>query len=288
MGRAAAKTGIMPTALVAIEQSFPPSQRIIEDALALRMLPPEGRMFVGLLRLRFLRDWLIGVAEKSDPGMWGGLLSRKRFIDDRIATSRDAIEAVVSLGAGFDPRSFRLPSLAGVPIWEIDQRENIEAKEKRLRQALGDIPGNVRLVAVDFDHEDPGAKLALQGYSMSLRTFFVWEGVTQYLTEAGVRATMGWLEQAAPGSRLAFTYVRRRFLKGEALYGWESGYRRFVKTGVWRFGMEPEDCPAFLREYGWELMEELSYEELGRRWFGPTGRTLAATEVERMVYAEKR
>jgi methyltransferase (TIGR00027 family) len=172
--------------------------------------------------------------------MWGGLLCRKRYIDEKIEASRNEIDSLVSLGAGFDTRSFRLPTLSGLPVWEIDQRENIEIKEKRLHKALGAIPANVKLVTVDFDQDDLGAILSAQGYSVNkrvfLRTFFVWEAVTQYLTEKGVRATFDWLAKATPGSRLTFTYVRKSFLTGKALYGWESGYSRFVATkdlGVW-------------------------------------------------------
>jgi methyltransferase (TIGR00027 family) len=287
MAKAAANTGIMPTVLVAIEQCFPKSQRIIDDPLAARMLPLGARMFVRLLRLPWMRDWLIGLSEKNDPGIWGSLLFRKRYIDEKVEASRSEIEAVVSLGAGFDTRPFRLPTLANVPMWEIDQRENIEAKAKRLRKALGAIPANVKLVTVDFDRDDLDTILASRGYSVRNRPFFVWEAVTQYLTEQGVRATFDWLAKAAPGSRLVFTYVRRSFLTGETLYGWESGYKRFVATKVWLFGMEPQDCGAFLREYGWRVVEDLGYDELGGRYIRLTGRSLTSTPVERMVYAEK-
>jgi methyltransferase (TIGR00027 family) len=287
MAKAAAGTGIMPTVLVAIEQCFPKSQRVIDDPLAVRMLPPGARMFVRLLRLPWMRDWLIGLSEKNDPGIWGSLLVRKRYIDEKVEASRSEIEAVVSLGAGFYTRPFRLPTFANVPMWEIDQRENIEAKAKRLRQALGAIPANVKLVTVDFDRDDLGAILASRGYSVRNRTFFVWEAVTQYLTEPGVRATFDWLAQAAPGSRLAFTYVRKSFLTGETLYGWESGYKRFIATKVWLFGMEPQDCAAFIEEYGWRVIEDLGYDELRVRYIGLNGRSLTSTPVERIVYAEK-
>jgi len=277
----------MPMALVAIEQYFPESQRVIDDGLAVRLLPFAATMFVRFLRLRWMRDWLIGTSEKSNPGIWGGLLCRKRYIDEKITASRNEIDAVVNLGAGFDTRSFRLPVLAGLPIWEIDQRENIEAKEKRLRKALVSIPANIKLVTVDFDRDGLGSVLSSQGYSAGLRTFFVWEAVSQYLTEQGVRATFDWLAKAAPGSRLAFTYVRKNFLTGKALYGWESGYKRFVATKVWLFGMEPDDCLTFLRGYGWSVIEDVGYDELAERYIGPTGRRLASTPVERMVYAKK-
>ena len=287
MGRAAAKTGIIPTVLVAVEQAFPKSQRLVDDALAVRMLPAGAILFVRLARLPWLRDFLISLSEKNDPGIWAGLLCRKRYIDEKVEASRNAIDALVSLGAGFDTRSFRLRALAGLPIWEIDQRENVAVKEKRLRKALGTIPANVKLVAVNFDCDDLSGVLVSLGYSPSDRTFFVCEAVTQYLTQKGVRAIFDWLAKSTPGSRLAFTYVRKNFLTGKALYGWESGYKRFVETKIWLFGMEPEDCPGFLNDYGWRLIEDLGYDELASRYLEPTDRSLSSTQVERIVYAEK-
>lgn len=93
MGRAAAKTGIMPTALVAVEQSFPRSQRVREDGLSVRMLALGPRLFAHILKVRPIRDWFIGLAEKSDPGMWGGLLCRKRYLDDKVTAFRDEVDA---------------------------------------------------------------------------------------------------------------------------------------------------------------------------------------------------
>ena len=274
-------------ALVAIEQYFPEAQRLVDDQLAVRLLPPGAMMFVRLLRLRCLRDWIIGLSEKGNPGIWSGILCRKRYIDEKLVASRNAIEAVVNLGAGFDTRPYRLPELSGLPVWEIDQPENIVAKEKRLRKARGTIPPNVKLVSADFDRDDLGSLLAAQGYLRNKPAFFLWEAVTQYLTEGGVRATLNWLANAAEGNRLTFTYVRKAFLDGSNSYGWENGYRRFVATKVWQFGMEPEDCPGFLRRYGWRIIEDVGYEELAKRYLPPTRRRLASTPVERMVYAER-
>jgi methyltransferase (TIGR00027 family) len=277
----------MPMALVAVEQYFPKAQRVIDDGLAARLLPLAGRIFVRLLRPLWMRNWFIGLSEKSNPGIWGGLLCRKRYIDEKIADSRNEVEAVVNLGAGFDTRPYRLPALSGVPVWEVDQRENVEPKEKRLRRVLGKIPANVKLVVADFDCDDLGSILAAQGYSAAKRTFFVWEAVSQYLTEPGVRAVFDWLAKAAPGSRLTFTYVRKDFLDGKNLYGWESGYKRFVASKVWLFGMEPENCASFLERNGWRIIEDVSYAELADRYIVPTARRLTSTPVERMVYAEK-
>lgn len=274
-------------ALVAIEQYFPKAQRIIDDDLAVRLLPFGAKMFVHLLQPRWMRDWIIGLSEKSNPGIWGALLCRKRYIDEKLVASRNEIEAAVNLGAGFDTRPYRLPVLSGLPVWEIDQCENVQAKERRLRKAFGTIPANVKLVHADFDRDDLGATLAAHGYSARKQTFFVWEAVTQYLTEQGVRATFDWLAKAAPASRLAFTYVRKDFLDGKTFYGWESGYRQFVASKVWLFGMEPEDTQTFLKDYGWQIIEDIGYDELADKYILPTGRRLGSTPVERMVYAKK-
>ena len=287
MARAAARTAIMPIALVAVEQYLPKAQRVIDDGLAARMLPLGVLIFVRFLRSRWIRDWIIGLSEKSNPGIWGGLLCRKRYIDEKLVASRNEIEAVVNLGAGFDTRPYRLHALSGLPVWEVDQCENVEAKEKQLRGAFGKIPANVKLVPADFDRDDLGSILAAQRYCAAKPTFFVWEAVTQYLTEQGVRATFGWLAKAAPGSRLAFTYVRKGFLDGRTFYGWESGYWRFVANKIWLFGMEPEDCPNFLKGYGWRIIEDVGYNELADRYIVPTGRRLASTSLERIVYAER-
>ena len=274
-------------ALVAVEQYFPKAQRVIDDDLAARLLPIGAKIFVHFLRGHRIRDWIMGLSEKSNPGIWGGLLCRKRYIDEKLVAARNDIKALVNLGAGFDTRPYRLPALSPVPVWELDQRENVKAKEKRLRKVFGAIPASVKLVPVDFDRDDLGSVLAAHGFSAGDRTFFVWEAVTQYLTEQGVRATFDWLAKAASGSRLAFTYVRKGFLDGKTFYGWETGYRRFVASKVWLFGMEPDDCPSFLKGYGWRIIEDVGYDELAGKYIEPTGRRIASTPVERMVYAER-
>jgi methyltransferase (TIGR00027 family) len=287
MPNEAVNTGIMPMALAAIEQYFPKEQRGIDDALAYRMLPLGARCFVRLLRFSWLRNWLMRMSEKSNPGIWGGLLCRKRYIDDKLVAARTKIDAIVNLGAGFDTRVYRLSAIAHLPVWEIDQRKNIVAKEKRLNDIFGKVPSHVRLVAIDFDQEDLRAALLSNGCSSTGRTFFVWEGVSQYLTEEGVRKIFYFLAKAAPGSCLAFTYVRKDFLDGKADYRWDSGYKRFVATKVWRFGLEPDSVAGFLTGYGWGLIEDVGYDELARRYIAPSRRGLASTPVERIVYAEK-
>ena len=280
-------TGTMPIAVVAVEQSFPKEERIVNDAIAFYMLPPRVRLLVRLLRAGWLRNWIIGMFEKSEPGIWGDFLCRKRYIDDRIVAACRRIEAVVNLGAGFDTRAYRLSAISHLPVWEIDQPENIVAKRERLNKIPGGVASRIRLVEMNFDTEDLGAALSSSGYLQPGRTFFVWEAVSQYLTEEGVRKTFQFLANAPAGSCLAMSYVRKDFLDGRNLYGWRAGYKRFVTGKVWHFGMEPEAAPGFLREYGWNVIEDIGFDQLARRYAEMSHRGLDATPVERMVYAEK-
>jgi methyltransferase (TIGR00027 family) len=287
MARAAAKTGSGPTAMVALEQNFSQSQRIISDDLAYSILPLGARVFLRMLRLDWARNWLLRVAEKTSPGIYGGILCRKRYIDEKLLESSGQIEAVVNLGAGFDTRLYRLPALSRMQAWEVDQPRNIDSKRRSLRRLFGSIPDRVTLVPIDFDRENLGAALVARGFSFAAPAFFIWEAVTQYLTESAIRATFTFLAKAVSGSRLAFTYIRKDFLGGRVLYGQDALYKRFVTKGVWLFGMDPESMASFLSSYGWQLKEDLSYSELAERYVKPTGRTLSSTPVERVAYAEK-
>jgi hypothetical protein len=78
----------MPMALVAVEQFHQKAQRVVDDGLALRMLPLGARMFVSFLRPRWVGDSIVGASEKSNPGIWGGLLRRKRYIDEKLVAPR--------------------------------------------------------------------------------------------------------------------------------------------------------------------------------------------------------
>jgi methyltransferase (TIGR00027 family) len=273
--------------LVAIEQCFPEGVRIINDDLAYRIMPFGYRAYVWLMRRFKVR--VIRASEKKAPGLWGGIIGRKCYIDEKLIEDVGGqVETMVNLGAGFDTRAYRLPALAKVPVWELDKPENIEAKQSGLMKVFQEVPAHVTLVPIDFDREELGAVLKSHGYTPDTKTFFIWEGVTQYLTGAGIRATFDFLAEAPAGSRLAFTYVPKDFIDGKVIYGQEYLYRRMlINDKSWLFGMDPEGVADFLGVYGWRVLEHLNYEELAERYVKPTGRRLLSMAIEWMVYAEK-
>jgi methyltransferase (TIGR00027 family) len=194
----------------------------------------------------------------------------------------------VVLGAGFDTRAYRLARRSDIPVFEVDQPLNVDRKKKVVARVLGTPPASVRLVPVDFERDDLMAALGSHGYRPEYRTFFVWEGVTQYLTESAVRATFAQLAHAAPGSRLDFTYVRREFIDGDERYGAAALYKRMrQRRQVWKFGLVPDDVADFIAPYGWRLIEQAGPDEFMNRYVRPSGRILDTSQLEWSAYAEK-
>jgi methyltransferase (TIGR00027 family) len=274
--------------LAAMEQTEPPQRRLVDDDLAARFLPAPSRWLVTATPGKLMRRLMMAAMERDGPGLWANMTCRKRYIADKVADALPDVDAVVVLGAGFDTLAYRLARKSDIPIFEVDQPVNVDRKAAAVRRVLGELPGSVRLVPLDFERDDLLTTLTGSGYRADCRTFFVWEAVTQYLTADAVHATLESLRPAPAGSRLVFSYVRRDFIDGTNFHGAQQLYRRFrQRQQLWRFGLQPEEVAAFLDGHGWRLVEQLGPEQITQRYVEPTGRDLTASEVEWSAYAEK-
>jgi methyltransferase (TIGR00027 family) len=280
-------TAIGPMVIVAADQYE--TSPLIHDPLARQILPPAGRLAASLARWSPARRAFKGVTERRIPGGWANFLSRKRYVDDKLVNAvAKGIDAVVILGAGYDTRAYRLAELAGIPVCEVDLPGNTARKAAAVRRCFGRVPPGVRLLAVDFETDDLAERLRREGFDPRKRIFYIWEGVTPYLTESAVRRTMEDLAEAAPGSGLVFTFIRKDFLDGQAMYGAEAIYKAVVvKRRMWHFGLNPEQVGGFLADYGWREVEQVGSAEYATRHLKPAGRDDPVSEVERAVYAER-
>lgn len=287
MNTPAAETAIGPMVIVAADQ-YEPSP-LVQDPWAQRLLPPSGRLIAAGTRWPVVRRILKAATEKKLPGGWSSFLCRKRYIDDQLLGALpDGIDSVVILGAGYDTRAYRIPALSRIRVCEVDLPGNISAKTAAVRRCTGGVPEHVTLLPVDLANADLAERLSDAGFGRTERTFYIWEAVTQYLTEDAARSTMEYLSGAAPGSRLAFTFIRQDFLDGAEMYGAHSAYREFVQDRrIWTFGMQPEHVPEFLSEYGWSQREQVGAPEYAARYLAPAGRSLTVSPVERAVLAHR-
>jgi methyltransferase (TIGR00027 family) len=285
----AAKTAFGPMVQVAIEQYEPPHRRIVDDDLAASMLPAGQRAVVRAMRWPLLRRMTIAAGEKTVPGAWSIVTCRKRFIDDKLVEALPDVDTVVILGSGLDTRALRIARRSDVPVFEVDLPVNVARKKDAVRRAITVLPPSVHLVGLDFERDDLVDTLTENGYRTDARTFFLWEGVTQYLTEDAVRATFVALEGAPVGSRLVFTYVRRAFIDGTTMYGATALYTRFrQREQVWKFGLEPDEIEGFTRTYGWRLVEQAGPDYYREHYIRPSGRDLTASDLEWTASCEKR
>ena len=285
----AAQTAFGPIVLSAIEHQEPPGRRLVDDDLAASFLPARLRLLVALTRVDALRRAAVAASDRSGPGLWASIACRKRYIDERLSDPVNEFDTVVVLGAGLDTRGYRIARHSDLPVFEVDQQVNVERKLDVVRRELGEMPRSVRLVAADLERDDLMSALSANGYRADHRTFFIWEGVTQYLSPDAVRATFEQLRRAAPGSRVIFTYIRQDFLDGVNLYGAQTLYRRFrERDEVWKTGFDPERLHETLDEYGWRLIEQAGPGYFRDSYIKPTGRNLTASQIEWTAHAEKR
>ena len=289
MANRASRTAWGPIVQVAFEQFVPQPKRIIQDVLAYRALPASLKLFVNIGGSGMIRNKLFALIDRSVPGIRGGILCRKRYVHERLVEKLGQdLRVLVILGAGMDTLAYRIPELTRLQVYEVDLPETIEAKKAVLIRLFGKVPDYVRLVPIDFDRQDLGMALNKAGYSLESKSFFVWEGVTQYISEAAVGKVFEFLKNASLGSWLVFTYIRKDFIDGQNMYDLEMLYRQTrLKNEFWQFGMQPDEVGGFLESYDWRQLEQIGSEEYQQRYLQPAGRIMPVMEVERLVYAEK-
>ncbi|MBN2260761.1 MAG: class I SAM-dependent methyltransferase [Clostridiales bacterium] len=286
MSKGAEKTGLGPSVLVAIEQYYSEEQRGVHDDIVEHILPSGMRIFVKTMKYEFMRNWMVNSSEKSLPGIWAGMICRKRYFDDKVIELKNDVDSIVNLGAGYDTRFMRLPGLGGLKLYEVDQPNNIGNKVKLIKDRLGNLNDNIQYVAVDFDHQKTMDRLVESGYELNRSTLFLLEGVSQYLTEEGFLDILKMISNAPAGSGIVFTYVLRDLIEGKTMYGWEKGYEKYVvKDKIWLLGYNPDELSELLSEFGMELVEDKSFKDLAPKYIDNLNRNLTSTEIERVAYA---
>lgn len=272
----------------ALESARPHRKRLFDDPLARAFLTWPLNLVAWLAAIPGLRRFAPWYIDHRWPGVRSSVVARTKLIDDTIATFlTEGIQQLVFLGAGFDSRSFRLPDLQEITVFEVDHPDTQAAKRRRLERALPAQPRQVRFVACDFKQRALEAAMARAGYSKAAYTLILWEGVTNYLTEAAVDATLRWCSQAAPGSAVLFTYVHRDVLtRPRAFIGTQRLFASLAKAGeqlTW--GSEPDELPTFLAERGLYLVSDVGAAEYRQRYFGEAAHRMRGHEFYRLALA---
>ena len=252
----------------ATERLLPARLRLVDDPWAEQFLRPGLRAALAAYRTS-------GLAQRADAafGLTHFVVTRHRYIDDRLGEALAAgAGQVVVLGAGYDSRAFRFADALGDrPVFELDHPATQGRKERILRRLARTHPMpvvDVRRVAIDFERASLAKRLDAAGFDRSLRTFFVWEGVSMYLTRDAVKNLLATLAGIAPaGSEIAFDAW---FLLDDpdlhATWHRLSANLLHVLGEPVTFSLHPEDAGPFLAPLGFTLGDVAQAHELERRY----------------------
>ena len=273
----------------ALESAKPERERLFYDPYAKRFLSPVQRILAACSEVAILRRLVELYADSRAPGARISGIARTRLIDDWLCEEvGNGVRQIVMLGAGFDSRALRLPSLADIPLIEIDRCEMIAYKNRLLdRESKG--RQNLKRVEGDFLTPNFANRLREVGYVSRLKTLFLWEGVTNYLDDKSVAAVFDFISSnAPPASRIAFTYVHADAVAGRFnAPGLLSLLGALGQIGEpWTFGFEPEALPSYLAAHRLRLIIDLGAAEYRRRYWKSIPERGIGYEFYRVALAE--
>ncbi len=195
--------------------------------------------------------------------------ARSRIAEDALSKAVESgIQQIVILGAGLDTFALRNPHAAQqTRVYEVDYPATQAWKHQLLAEAQIAIPPSLTLVPVDFEHDDVKGKLAGAGFHQNSPAFFTWLGVVPYLTHDAIARTLDYIS-SIQNSEVVFDYMRSpEAFSGELKQLEIKRAEQLEKIGersATRF--EPPAIAAILRSHGFEIIEDISFQEIASRF----------------------
>lgn len=241
---------------------LPDHVRLAEDPYGVAFSSPriarllEERSPRVVAAMPFFRTWIVYMQVRT------------RVLDDAVrAFVAAGGRQLVVLGAGFDTRALRLPELSDSQVFEVDHPATQTHKLSTLG-TLG-VTSPAHHVTWDFETrplDELPETLAEAGHEPTSPTLTIWEGVTMYLSEGAIDASIRAItEYSATGSQLAMTYMAKSRMHKPSLA------TRVVQAAVarlgepWTWGWNPDELPDYLEERGWELIADIGTADAARQ-----------------------
>jgi len=219
--------------------------------------------------------------------------ARTKHMDEILeAAGKNGIKQMVNLGAGYDSRAYRYhKTMPHVRFFEIELPWMVTEKKRRVKEILGEIPDYVTYVPIDFNIQNIPDELAKAGYDPSLKTLFIWEGVTYYISAEAVEATLQFIrEKSAPGSSVVFDYMSLGAIRGN----WKK-YPDTRRLSFWVkyrgepfvFGIPEGEEIEWVEQRGLKVISDLDREALEERYLIMSNGILLghSTSAFRIMYA---
>jgi len=248
----------------AVESEKPVDERICYDPYARQFVPAWMYHIFGF----FIKS---GYAERRGPGVNGFLAARDRYIDDvLISFLEEGLKQLVILGAGYDSRPYRFDLSGQVKTFEVDHPTTQADKLKKVQIIFGNVPEHVSYVAIDFNTQTLEERLLASGYDPKLKTLFIWQGVSMYLTGEAVDATLNFVARhSGQSSAIVFDYLYKTVLDRIQRQKEVVNMRRYrFMTGEGLiFGISEGTVTTFLNERGFRQVIDVNVDDLKAAYF---------------------
>ena len=259
----------------AVESFLPEAKRVCYDPLAQYFLSTKLRLV--LCYNRQLRNLALSYVEHRLPGGYGESVARTRYIDECLYSCiNDGISQLVILGAGYDSRAYRISNLAEtVKVFEVDIPTTQQVKINKVRKILGSLPSYVVYVPVDFAKEKLDERLFECGFDKRLKTMFIWEGVSMYLSTEAVDEMLAFVvNNSGTGSSLIIDYYYQSAIDGTAELDEAKKMREFHRNlgEPFIFGIAEESVDSFFTDRGFRQMKSVTGIFLEKEYFKKIGR----------------
>ena len=256
---------------------------IFADTLAQAMLGERAEELLSYHRVHGTHPVLAGARAQ--------VTCRSRYAEDRLADAIGrGIGQYVLLGAGLDSFAYRSPLAGRVRVFEVDHPATQEYK-RRVREVAaggdGGTAGGVRFVAVDFGRDSLVEALRRAGFDAGQPALVSWLGVTMYLDESAIEATVAVLGGFAPGSEVVVDYMLPAGMRDAAgrMYADLVGQAAAEWGEPWRSVFAPGAMAALLARHGFGPTRDVGQRDMIPAAAWDRSDALQPAELSRIAHA---
>ncbi len=255
----------------AVESMKPLGERVCYDAYAKDFISPKFKFVLHHKPLKKMVIWY-AIDRRGYYGSLGTIAFRARFIDDCLNECIDnGIEQLVILGAGYDTRAYRFHELKEQGrVFEVDHPTTQKEKINKVKSIFGSLPAHVTYSPIDFEKEKLDTILFESGYEKNLKTLFIWEGVSYYVSKETVNDTLSFVaNNACKGSSIVFDYIFRSVIDGSSNLEVAKKILNYqAKSGEpLIFGIQEGGAEKFLHDKGFSQVKDVTPQSLKSTYF---------------------
>jgi methyltransferase (TIGR00027 family) len=229
---------------------------VLRDPFALKILGPTAD------------EAIQAKSKRSELPMRMFLAFRSQFAEENLASAakRGVTQAVV-LGAGLDTFALRNPH-PNLMVFEVDYPATQEWKRQCLSHAGLAPPPSLRFAPANFEHQKLSDVLAAVGFDVTRPAFFIWLGVTIYLTRGAISDTLDFVS-TIPKSEIVFDYSEplEAYPPGPSRESVLATAKRMADIGEpWLSFFQPAEMTALLHAKRFDEVNNLSPSRISARF----------------------